>query len=175
MISYCARCAAEARCKRGYQSSGVAILRPSTSVTTSSVAVNSTARAFRSPGTTNDLADFPAQPLVDSPSTNYNLLEPRWGLAMPQTPEDLSRIIIDMARRHAANYGRTLSRQAAERIGRIPPEYRSREQISVDLKQLDAMIEQVVKYAVSSPGDVIGLSEMENALRSVPCHYLWFC
>src|ERR1700716_2738143 len=49
MISKFARSFAEARWRRGYQSSGVAILRPSTNVTTSSVAVNSTARARRSP------------------------------------------------------------------------------------------------------------------------------
>src|SRR5436190_12560684 len=49
MISKFARSFAEARCSRGYQSSGVAILRPSTSVTTSSVAVNSTARGRKSP------------------------------------------------------------------------------------------------------------------------------
>jgi hypothetical protein len=45
MISRFARSLAEAPLSRGYQSRGVAILRPSASVTTSSVAVNSTAWA----------------------------------------------------------------------------------------------------------------------------------
>src|SRR5437773_1517169 len=49
MISKFARCVAEACASRGYHSSGVAILRPSASVTTSSVAVNSTALGCRSP------------------------------------------------------------------------------------------------------------------------------
>src|SRR6266446_6816850 len=49
MISKLARCFGVARLRRGYQSSGVAILRPSISVTTSSVAVNSTERGRRSP------------------------------------------------------------------------------------------------------------------------------
>ena len=49
MISNLARCSAEARSNVGYHSSGVAIFRPSAKVTTSSVAVNSTARARRSP------------------------------------------------------------------------------------------------------------------------------
>src|SRR5229473_1935768 len=49
MISKFERCLAEACFSRGYQSSGVAILRPSWSVTTSSLAVNSTERGRRSP------------------------------------------------------------------------------------------------------------------------------
>src|SRR5581483_746665 len=49
MISYRARSAADARLSLGYQSSGVAILRPSASVTTSSLVVNSTARGRKSP------------------------------------------------------------------------------------------------------------------------------
>src|SRR5262245_38212920 len=49
MISKFARWLAEASRKRGYQSSGVAILRPSIRVTTRSVAVNSTARGRKSP------------------------------------------------------------------------------------------------------------------------------
>jgi hypothetical protein len=42
MISKLVRCCADARFSRGYQSSGVAILRPFARVTISSVAVNST-------------------------------------------------------------------------------------------------------------------------------------
>src|SRR4030095_15697801 len=49
MISKFARCWSVAALRRGYQSRGVAILRPSTNVTTSSVAVNSTERGRRSP------------------------------------------------------------------------------------------------------------------------------
>src|SRR5438876_764515 len=49
MSSKLARCVTDALLSRGYHSSGVAILRPSTSVTTSSVAVNSTDRGRRSP------------------------------------------------------------------------------------------------------------------------------
>jgi hypothetical protein len=44
MISKFARAFAVARLSRGYQSIGIVILRPSARVTTSSVAVNSTAR-----------------------------------------------------------------------------------------------------------------------------------
>src|SRR5256885_6587794 len=49
MISKLARCAAVAFFNRGYQSSGVAMRRPSASVTTNSVGVNATAEARRSP------------------------------------------------------------------------------------------------------------------------------
>src|SRR5258708_34396424 len=49
MISKLARWLADALRKRGYQSSGVAILRPAISVTTRSLAVNATARGRRSP------------------------------------------------------------------------------------------------------------------------------
>src|SRR5438552_17820152 len=49
MSSKFARSAAEARSRRVYQSSGVAIFRPSASVTTSSVDVNSTEHGRKSP------------------------------------------------------------------------------------------------------------------------------
>src|SRR5215475_12437351 len=49
MSSKFARSVAEARISRGYHSSGVTILRPSTRVTASSLGVNSTARGRRSP------------------------------------------------------------------------------------------------------------------------------
>src|SRR5262245_47275688 len=49
MISKFARCWSVADLRRGYQSSGVTIFRPSTNVTTSSVAVNSTEWGRRSP------------------------------------------------------------------------------------------------------------------------------
>jgi hypothetical protein len=59
MISKFARSFADALCKRGYHSSGVTILRPSASVTTSSVAVNSTERGRRSPTSISKVLTLP--------------------------------------------------------------------------------------------------------------------
>jgi hypothetical protein len=94
---------------------------------------------------------------------------------MPQTPEDLSRIIRDMARRYAQSELKVLNRAAEDRIALIPPEYRSRPLITVDLAQLDLMIGKVVFLAASFSGSEIRVEAMERSLKQVKCHYLWFC
>jgi hypothetical protein len=94
---------------------------------------------------------------------------------MPQTPEDLSRIIYEMARKHAMNRGKKLSDDAGERIGEIPPEYRSRPTISVDLGKLDNMVGDIIDLAAPLSGEQIGKEQIETALKTVKCHYLWFC
>jgi hypothetical protein len=94
---------------------------------------------------------------------------------MPQTPDDLSRIIMEMARRHAERIGKPLGVDAEVRIGTIPPEYRSRPQIAVEMGPLDSMIGEIIVLAGSFSKEQIGLSELEMALGRVTCHYLWFC
>jgi hypothetical protein len=94
---------------------------------------------------------------------------------MPQKPEDLSRIIREMARRIAKEKDLFLSKEAEDRIGRIPPSHASRDVIEVDLGKLEEMIHDIVSLAGSIGGGKINLGEMEQALKEVKCHYLWFC
>jgi hypothetical protein len=97
------------------------------------------------------------------------------GHSMPQTPEDLSRIIREMARRHARSELKSLQPEAEDRIALIPPGYRSRPLITVDLNQLDMMIAKVIYLAASFSIGEIRLEAMDRSLRQVKCHYLWFC
>jgi hypothetical protein len=99
---------------------------------------------------------------------------------MPQTPEDLSRTIKEIARRIAKDKGLFLDRNTLARISRIPPEYSSLRTIDVDLGKLEEMIRDIVeltvKYARTSEGVAfVDESAMETALIEVKCHYLWFC
>lgn len=94
---------------------------------------------------------------------------------MPQKPDDLSKIIREMALKHAKNIGKSLTYDAEMRIGEIPPAYKSEPQIAVDLQQLDFMIKDVIELAARFSKDHIGFDELEKALRGVKCHYLWFC
>jgi hypothetical protein len=94
---------------------------------------------------------------------------------MPQTPEDLSKIIREMAERQAKVRGRGIDNAALNRISLIPVEYSSRKTISVNLAELESMISDVIEVASNvSKGD-IGQPEIEVALKKVSCHYLWFC
>jgi hypothetical protein len=97
------------------------------------------------------------------------------GRTMPQTPEDLSKIIREMAQRYAKNESKRLSVTAEDRIAVIPPPYQSRPVITVDLTQLDLMVGRIILLASSFSGSEIGLDAMERSLRQVKCHYLWFC
>src|ERR1043165_7505322 len=106
MISKRARSLAEARGSRGYQSSGVAILRPSCNVTTSSVAVNSTERARRSPTSiskvlipgarqcvaillqmTDDIANFMGR--EHSVDGHTQVMKPKFGLLVSAADMDM--------------------------------------------------------------------------------------
>src|SRR5262245_32036108 len=70
------RCVADAPLSLGYQSSGVAILRPSASVTTNSVAVNSTARGCKSPTSISKVLMPIRQQLVPvQPQMTQNITE----------------------------------------------------------------------------------------------------
>src|ERR1700685_1280318 len=111
MSSYFERCAADAPSKRGYHASGVTILRPSTSVTTSSVAVNSTARGFRSPTSSSkvliprarqqiailsqmadDIADFVRrEPGIDG---HRNIVKPKLGLLLTRSDVNMRGFIV---------------------------------------------------------------------------------
>jgi hypothetical protein len=94
---------------------------------------------------------------------------------MPQKPEDLSRIIREMARRIAKGKSAFLSEEAEERVGRIPASHAKLDVIEVDLAKLEEMIEDIIALAISIGGSEISLDDMEQALRKVKCHYLWFC
>jgi hypothetical protein len=104
------RCAAEARLSRGYQSSGVAIRRPSASVTISSVAVNSTERACKSPMSISkvlmpsfqecctilfQVADYIADFMGRKPGIDRNIqiVKPEFGLTAARSDVDMGRFI----------------------------------------------------------------------------------
>jgi len=93
---------------------------------------------------------------------------------MPQTPEDLSKIIREMAQRHAKELGKVLTAKAEDRIATIPAPYSQQTTITVELKELDAQIWEIM-VAASLAKQQIDLPEMEEALRKVKCHYLWLC
>ncbi len=94
---------------------------------------------------------------------------------MPQTPEDLSKIIREIAVRHAKIRGRGIKNDALEQISRIPIEYAEQQTISVNLAELDRMVGDVIELAAQFTKDNIGQLEIDMALRKVTCHYLWFC
>jgi signal transduction histidine kinase len=95
---------------------------------------------------------------------------------MPQKPDDLSRIIREMAKRATDYKGLSLDVKALERIGRIPIEYRERQTIDVDLAKLEEMIRDIIELAAKYASDrIIEVRAMERALSEVRCHYLWFC
>lgn len=95
---------------------------------------------------------------------------------MPQRPEDLSKIIREMAERHAKQLGLAISSEALVTIGIIPADFAQQTTIDVDLDKLDMMIGEVIgKAKEGSDGITITRRNLGTALRRVNCHYLWFC
>lgn len=94
---------------------------------------------------------------------------------MPQPPEDLSKLIRQMARDAAQKRGSSLSKEAEERIGRIPSDYAKMETIPVDQAKLRSTIDDVIELATEPRKKIVELDDMEKALGKVECHYLWFC
>jgi hypothetical protein len=95
---------------------------------------------------------------------------------MPQKPEDLSRIIREMAKKTAYKLGHEIDLVALKRISLIPEPYASEEIISVDLAKLETMIADILSLAHEfTRGSFIGLEAIEKAMIEVKCHYLWFC
>ena len=94
---------------------------------------------------------------------------------MPQTPDDLSRIIREMAAKQAQNRGKKIDGKALDRIGEIPAPFSNQKTIVVDLGQLEGMISDIIELASKHAGDTIDLPALEKALIEVKCHYLWFC
>lgn len=93
---------------------------------------------------------------------------------MPQPPEDLSRIIKQMAIEAAKKLGKVLIPAAVERIGTLPPDYAKMTMIAVDQARLFSTIYDIIQLAASSKL-TIELDDIENALKKAECHYLWFC
>lgn len=94
--------------------------------------------------------------------------------AMPQRPDDLSRIIKEIAQRQASKRGAVFDDAALERIGVVPPPYGFQPTITVNLGDLEDMISDIVEIA-RRYDKTITLPVIEKALREVKCHYLWFC
>jgi hypothetical protein len=95
---------------------------------------------------------------------------------MPQQPDDLSRIIREMAEKHAKLKGLSIDQEALGRIGTIPPPYSTQKEISVELSKLDIMVRDIIELAAKFARDgMIDLRAIEKGLIEVKCHYLWFC
>ena len=95
---------------------------------------------------------------------------------MPQTPEDLSRTIKEIAGKIAKNKGRGIKSDALDRIGRLPADYSILKTIDVNLERLEYMIDDIMEFAILNTSiGAIDLNAMEKALIEVKCHYLWFC
>jgi hypothetical protein len=95
---------------------------------------------------------------------------------MPQQPDDLSRIIREMAANHVKKKGYDIDEAALDRISTIPQPYASQKTIPVDLAQLDEMIQDIVELTTRiTTTKTIDPSSMERALLEVKCHYIWFC
>jgi hypothetical protein len=90
-------------------------------------------------------------------------------------PNELSDVIRLVARDEAISSGIVrLTSEAELRISIIPPDYFRSEQIDVDINRLRSMILQVIKQAYLVNATIIA-PVIEEALRRVKCHYLWFC
>jgi len=91
------------------------------------------------------------------------------------TPNELSEVIGVLAGYEAkAIPGASLTNEAELRIGRIPPNYALSEVVEIDLHPLRSMIRDVVKQAYLLKASIDGPT-IEQALKRVKCHYLWFC
>jgi|GraSoi013_1_20cm_1032409.scaffolds.fasta_scaffold167214_1 hypothetical protein len=94
---------------------------------------------------------------------------------MPETPENLSKIIRDMVEKQAKERGKSVDNAALEMISRIPAEYATQRSINVDLAKLEPMISDIMMVASDFSRQSIGQDELKAALTKAPCHYLWFC
>lgn len=95
---------------------------------------------------------------------------------MPQRPDDLARIIREIATKQAKNRGKSINADALTRISFIPAEYAKQEIIQVELDKLEEMISDVIEIAAKlSSAPEITKPDIEQALDKVDCHYLWFC
>lgn len=107
---------------------------------------------------------------------------------MPQSPEDLSELIRRMAEEEARGYGIDFDNDALDHISTIPKPYSSQSTIRVDQallrKQIRAIVRATVRIesgrrlafdSVSSPTPSLSTRDLLDGLKSVECHYLWFC
>ena len=94
---------------------------------------------------------------------------------MLQTPDDLSKIIREIAARQAKARGKDIFNEALNRISIIPNDYAVKPTISVDLVELESMLSDIIDVAAKNSQRTIGGDEIEAALKKVTCHYLWFC
>jgi hypothetical protein len=90
------------------------------------------------------------------------------------TPDELSKIIVLLARDEAAAVGGVaLGYQAEQKISTVPPHFSPSDHIEVDLNRLRSTIKDVIKQAYLSNTSIDPVA-INDGLKRVKSRYLWF-